>query len=92
MNLEERIARLEKLYEKVYHDYELLSIYIPKLTDILNRYWGASGRHREAVRNDIHVFIEFLKEVDHTLQQYMKHHEAQHITASKKKRDTYDYE
>ena len=44
---EERIDRLEKLYEKIYHDYELLSILIPRLTDILGKYWEASGKHRE---------------------------------------------
>ncbi len=53
MKMEERIDRLEELYEKVYHDYELLSIYIPKLTDILIRYWGATGKHREAIFGDL---------------------------------------
>lgn len=53
MNLEERIDRLEKLYEESYHTIELLSIYIPKLTDILIKYWGASGKHREAIFGDL---------------------------------------
>jgi len=35
MTIEERIDRLEELYEKIYHTNELLSIYIPRLTNIL---------------------------------------------------------
>lgn len=50
--LEDRIDRLEKLYEKSYHEMELLSIYIPKLTDILIKYFNTSERHREAVMRD----------------------------------------
>lgn len=55
MNCEEcqaRIERLEKLYEKTYHSYERLSIYIPKLTDILIRYWSVSNRWREFINSD----------------------------------------
>ena len=53
MELEERVKALEELWEHDHHTIELLSIYIPKLTDILIRYWGASGKHRSAVLGDI---------------------------------------
>lgn len=53
MNTEERIDRLEKLYDHLYRETELLTIYIPRLTDILIKYWGASGNHRDAVLGDI---------------------------------------
>jgi len=51
--LEDRVKELEELWEHDHHTIELLSIYIPKLTDILIRYWGASGRHRTAVLGDL---------------------------------------
>jgi len=60
--LEERIDKLERLYEGIYHDYELLAIYIPKLTDILIKYWGVSGKHREAVLNDIRTIRDAIDE------------------------------
>jgi len=64
MNELERIERLEDLYEKVYHDYELLSIYIPRLTDILIRYWSASNKHRQSVGNDYHILLDVIKELN----------------------------
>ncbi len=53
MELEERIERLEKLWEQDHHTLEMSGILIQRLTDILIKYWGASGRHREAVLGDI---------------------------------------
>ena len=62
MTLEERVKALEELWEKDHHTIELLSIYIPRLTDILIRYWGASGKHRKAVLGDIRGIRDALDE------------------------------
>ena len=62
MNDTERIDRLEKSVEKLLKEHELLAIYIPRLTDIINRYWTASGKHRDAVLNDLRKFQGILKE------------------------------
>lgn len=86
MNLEERIDRLEKLYEKAYHDYELLSIYLPKLTNILIRYWEASGKHREVVLGDIRGIRDAVDE--HFKSHYLDKKKKEEY-ASKRKRYTY---
>lgn len=62
MTNEERLDRLEKLYEKLYHESELLSMYIPRLTDILIRYWNASDRHRGEVLGDLRNLRDVLKQ------------------------------
>lgn len=61
-SLEQRVDRLEKLYQTLYHEIELLSIYIPKLTDILIGYWSTSGKHRKAVLNDLHTIRDAIDE------------------------------
>lgn len=53
MILEEKVKILEELWEHDHHTIELLAIYIPKLTGILIKYWGASGKHRSAVLGDL---------------------------------------
>ena len=61
-NYEQRIDRLERLYETLYHEMELLSIYIPRLTDVLIGYWTTSGKHRKAVLNDLHTIRDAIDE------------------------------
>jgi len=72
--MEERIERLERLYEKIHHDYELLGVLIPRLTDILSRYWAASGKHRKSVGNDHATLLDYLKELDQDVQLHFKEH------------------
>jgi len=62
MSDEQRIDKLEKLYETLYHEMELLSIYIPRLTDILIGYWSTSGKHRGAVLTDIRTIRDAIDE------------------------------
>lgn len=62
MSEEQRIDRLERLYETLHHEMGLLSIYIPRLTDILIGYWGTSGKHRRAVLNDLHTIRDAIDE------------------------------
>ena len=76
MTLEDRIKALEELWEHDHHTIELLSIYIPRLTDILIRYWGASGKHREAVLGDIRGIRDAIDE-----------HFKSHYLDKKKERD-----
>jgi len=62
VTLEDRVKALEELWEHDHHTIELLAIYIPRLTDILVKYWGASGKHREAVLGDIRDIRDAINE------------------------------
>ena len=78
--LEPRIDRLEKLWEHDHNTIELLAIYIPRLTDILIKYWIASGRHRKEL-------MDAVKIIDNDLQEHFK------IRTDKKRKSKYkEYE
>jgi len=79
MTNEERLDRLERLYEQVYHDYELLAIYIPRLTDIMIRYWSTSNKHRTGVKDDL---LALKGELINTRTKIVEH-----ISFSRKKRN-----
>ncbi len=74
MNEQERIERLEKLYEGLYQEIELLSIYIPKLTDILIKYFSASGKLRYEIFGDFNSIQSVLKNILDDLQGHYKDH------------------
>lgn len=63
---EERIELLEENYDRVYHELELLNLYIPKLCDILIRYWGASNTHRGEITRDINALKNYTVETRKT--------------------------
>ena len=87
MNTEQRLDRLEKLWEHDHNILESLAIHIPKLADHHIKLLNALDRWRRAVGNDHHLLTDLYLKVDETLQDYMKY--QQNIkTASKKKRDT----
>ena len=77
MTLEERIERLESLYEKVYHENELLSMYIPRLTNILTKYFGESGKHRYAIMRDFEFTRDVVRMIDTDMQDHFKSHRKQ---------------
>ena len=82
MDINERIERLENLYDKVYHDYELLSVLIPRLTDILIRYWGTSTKHRDAIMAEINGIRSFTQLTDNDLQTHFKGHKEKPLPYS----------
>ena len=72
MTLEERIERLEKLYEKVYHDYELLAILIPRLTEILIKYFGENKDHRYSIMRDLKLGRDWTRLMEKDLRGHLK--------------------
>ena len=79
----ERIERLEESFEKIYHTQELLAIYLPRLMDILQRYWQASSKHRQEHREDFIIVRDFAKYLDIELQEHFKHHSLDKNVPSK---------
>ena len=82
--LEERMERLEKLWEQSHHALEMSGILIQRLTGILIRYWGSSGQHREAVLGDI-------RGIRNAVDEHFKSHyldKKDRIDASKRKSTT----
>ena len=74
MTLEERIERLEHLYEKVYHDYELLAILIPRLTEVLIKYFSEDKSHRYSIMRDLKLGRDWTRLIDTDLQGHFKAH------------------
>lgn len=77
MTLEERIERLEKLYEKLYHQNEQLSRLIPQLTNILIKYFGESGKHRYVIMRDFKFTRDVVRMIDSDMQGHFKSHKKQ---------------
>lgn len=73
-DLEERIDRLERLYEKLYHETELLSIYIPRLTDTLIKHFSASQKLRYEIFGDLRSLQSVLSNILEDLQVHYKSH------------------
>lgn len=69
---EERIIRLEKLYEKFYHTYELLSIYVPKMCDFLEKYLRKTTEYRYDIQSDINNIRDLIKLIDNDMQEHLK--------------------
>ena len=87
--LRERIDRLEKLYGGLYHTMELLSIYIPKLIDILVKYFGASQKLRYEIFGDFNSVQSVLRNILDDLQVHYKSHNE---LFEKKKSKQYKYD
>lgn len=93
MELEERIERLEKLYEGIYHDYELLAIYIPRLTDILIKYFQTGNSLRYDIFGDFNSLQSVLTNILDDLQIHYKAHSDEvkrKVDASKRKTNRYN--
>lgn len=72
MNDTERIDRLEKLVERLLKEYELLSIYVPKLTGILNRYWDKQKDYRSEIIDHIKL-LETIVNTDKKRKHYKEY-------------------
>ena len=75
----ERITQLEEMCEKMYHTQELLAIYIPKLMDILIRYWQASSQHRQSHKEDFIIVRDFALEMEIMIQKKKADLSVQHL-------------
>ena len=74
MTIEERIDRLEKLWEKDHHELELIEIYLPKIVDWLPIYLNASAKHRVAVLRDLKNMSDAILKLDDNQQEHFKVH------------------
>ena len=70
----ERIERLEKLYERWYHTYQELAIYIPRMCDFLDKYFSKSREYRYDIASDINCIRELVKMIDNDMQEHFKSH------------------
>jgi hypothetical protein len=70
----ERIERLERFYEKLFHDYELLAIQIPRLCDILENYLSVSKNYRYELSQEIGGIRDFTRLTDSDMQEHFKSH------------------
>ena len=50
--IEERIAFLEKEYERICHNYELLAIYVPKFCGHYEKFMASFYRWKDAMMGD----------------------------------------
>jgi len=66
----ERIERLEKIVEKLYHESELLSLYIPKLCDILIKYWKESPKYRKEIEVQLRGIKDYAILLDNDVQKH----------------------
>uniref|UniRef100_A0A6M3KKW0 Uncharacterized protein n=1 Tax=viral metagenome TaxID=1070528 RepID=A0A6M3KKW0_9ZZZZ len=49
----ERIERLEKLYEHIYHEFEIIELNTSKLVNVLLRYFPKSAEYRRELEGKI---------------------------------------
>lgn len=87
MTLEERVARLEELFERIHHEHELCSIYVPrlaknhiKLLEFLHKLYYTNLRDWKTLR-------DILKMVDGDLQEHFKSHSERKLYDKKKPKD-----
>ena len=74
MTLEERIERLERLWEADHHTIEMLSIYIPRLADIIERYLKISSEYRTEARANLTGIRSYMKILNSEIQEHFKVH------------------
>uniref|UniRef100_A0A6M3IHA8 Uncharacterized protein n=1 Tax=viral metagenome TaxID=1070528 RepID=A0A6M3IHA8_9ZZZZ len=87
MNEVERIERLEKLYEKMYHQNEKLSVYLPQLLDTLIKHWSKGYEYRESIKSDLVRLRDFSLGTADDLSGLKK---GYHTHAGKKRVSKYD--
>lgn len=72
--LEKRVKMLEKEYERIYHDYELLAIYIPRHVDYCIRFFSAVYKFKDEVNGDLRGISSFCRFLDTDIQDHFKSH------------------
>ena len=84
MNIEERVARLEKLTEKLLHEHELCGLYIPRLADVIERYLKIMPEYRTQIETFIRILRGEIGNIDTDMQKHFKSH------SDKKRKSKYD--
>ena len=74
MTLEERIKRLEKLWERDRQTLDMAGILIEQLTDIIMKYWSANGRQNNYLMSVIKVLSGELSAYNSLLAEHFKSH------------------
>jgi len=70
----ERIERLEKLYERLYHEFEIIEINTARLAEILLRYFPKSAQYRKELETKIFNYRGLLKIHEDDLQGLKKNY------------------
>ena len=84
----ERIERLEKRYEKLYHEVELMATIMGKLGAWMESYLKASGNYRGAIVRDLKNLQNFLLIMDDDQQAHFKGHISKSRGVGGKKYDS----
>ena len=74
MTLEERIERLEKLWERDRQTLEMAGVLIESLTDIVIKYWSANGRQNNYLMSINKVLSGELSAYNSLLLEHFKSH------------------
>ena len=86
MTLEERIERLERLWEADHHQLEIAGLLISKLSDVLERYFKVSYQYRAELESSLKNVRSYQKILNSEIQEHFKVHNK----SSRTKR-TYKY-
>lgn len=87
--LYERVERLEKLEERLYHEVEAYNNYMPKLVDVLLEYFPAMANYRKEMEVMIMIHKGFLERIDMALREHRSNREV-HYSDKKKREYKYD--
>ena len=82
--VEQRLEWLEKQHERLYHTHELLSIHIPRMCDILDKYFSVSGQYRYELKQELDGIRDFVRLVDKDFQRHYKAHNKGILDKKKK--------
>jgi len=74
MTLEERIERLERLWEADHHQLEIAGLLISKLSDVLERYLKISSEYRTEARANLAGVRSYMKILNLEIQEHFKTH------------------
>jgi len=85
--VEQRLEWLEKQHERLYHTQELLSIHVPRMCDILDKYFSVSGQYRYELKQELNGIRDFVRLVDKDMQLHYKSHSVRKIKAPDSKLD-----
>lgn len=87
MNLEDRVKRLEDLYDPMYHKIDMLEIHIEKLVNFLPKHLSATTKFAYSIEGHIRQLRDFLRIVDGDMQ---THYEGHYQKEKPKKTNRYN--
>ena len=87
--LYEKVERLEDLVERLYHTVESYNEYMPKLTDVLIKYFPAMSNYRKEMEVMMMIHRGFLERVERQIQEHRSNREV-HFSDKKHRLSKYD--